>query len=82
MAEPAYGRSAAKKAVTLSINSDVLRQARALDLDLSMVLEQRLAEIVREDRARRWQEENREAIEAHKRFVEKHGIFNDIRTRL
>ncbi|MGH6920024.1 MAG: type II toxin-antitoxin system CcdA family antitoxin [Geminicoccaceae bacterium] len=31
---------------------------------------------------RRWQEDNREAIEAHNRFVEKHGLFNDIRKRL
>ena len=30
-----------------------------------------------EERTRRWQEENREAIEAHNRFIEKHGIFGE-----
>ena len=32
--------------------------------------------------ARRWLEENREAIEESCRYVEKHGVFTDIRHRL
>jgi antitoxin CcdA len=75
-------RSAPKKPVNLSVNSELLQQARELKINLSKALEERLAEVVREERARRWQEENREAIEAHNRFVEKHGLFNDIRKRL
>lgn len=82
MAEPVYDPSAPKKPVNLSINSELLRQARELRVNLSKALEQRLAEIVREERARRWQEENREAIEAHNRFIEKHGLFSDIRKRV
>jgi antitoxin CcdA len=82
MAAPVHNASAAKKAVNLSINTDLLRQARELNVNLSKALEERLAEILKEERARRWQEENREAIDAHNRFVEKHGLFNDIRKRL
>jgi antitoxin CcdA len=82
MAAPVNNASAAKKAVNLSINTDLLRQARELNVNLSKALEERLAEILKEERARRWQEENREAIDAHNRFVEKHGLFNDIRRRL
>jgi antitoxin CcdA len=82
MAAPVHNASAAKKAVNLSINTDLLRQARELNVNLSKALEERLAEILKEERARRWQEENREAIDAHNRFVEKHGLFNDIRRRL
>ncbi len=81
MAAPVHDASAAKKAVNLSINSDLLRQARELELNLSQALEERVLEIVREERARRWQEENCAAIEAHNRFTEKHGLFNDIRKR-
>jgi antitoxin CcdA len=77
-----YDPSAPKKSTNLSINSDLLRQARELKINLSRTLEERLAEVLREERARRWQEENREAIEAHNRFVEKYGLFNDIRKRL
>jgi antitoxin CcdA len=82
MAVPLRDRSAPKKPVNLSIDRDLLQQARALKVNLSKALEERLAEIVRAERARRWQEDNREAIEAHNRFVEKHGLFNDIRKRL
>jgi antitoxin CcdA len=82
MAAPVRDRSAPKKPVNLSINSDLLRQARELKVNLSKELEERLVEILREERARRWQEDNREAIEAHNRLIEKYGLFNDIRRRL
>jgi antitoxin CcdA len=74
-----YDASAPKKSTNLSINSDLLRQARELKINLSKTLEERLAEVVREERARRWKEENRGAMEAFNRLIEKHGIFNDIR---
>ena len=75
-------RSAPKRPVNLSIDSDLLQKARELRVNLSKALEERLAQILREERARRWQEENREAIEAYNRFIDKHGLFNDIRKRL
>ena len=82
MAAPVRDRSAPKKPVNLSIDSELLQQARELKVNLSRALEERLAQILREERAHRWQEENREAIEAYNRFIDKHGLFNDIRKRL
>jgi antitoxin CcdA len=82
MSEPVCDPSAPKKPVNLTINSDLLRRARELKVNLSKALEERLVEVVREERTRRWQEDNRDAIEAHNRFIEKHGLFNDIRKRL
>ena len=82
MAASVRDRSAPKKPVNVSIDSDLLRQARELKVNLSKALEERLAQILREERARRWQEENREAIDGYNRFVDKHGLFNDIRKRL
>ena len=82
MAARVRDRSATKKPVNVSIDSDLLQQARELKVNLSKALEGRLAEIVREERARRWQEDNREAIEAYNRVVDKHGLFDDIRNRL
>jgi antitoxin CcdA len=79
MALPVCDPKAPKKAVNLSINSDLLRQARELKINLSKTLESQLEQVLREERARRWKEENREAMEAFNRFVEEHGIFNDIR---
>jgi antitoxin CcdA len=77
MALPVCDPSAPKKAVNLSINSDLLRQAPELKINLSKLLEQQLEQIVREERGRRWKEENREAMEAFNRFIEKHGIFSE-----
>jgi antitoxin CcdA len=82
MAASVRDRSAPKKPVNVSIDSDLLRQARELKVNLSKALEERLAQILREERARRWQEENREAIDGYNRFVDTHGLFNDIRKRL
>ena len=65
-----------KKAVNLSINGDLLRQAREMKINLSRTLEEGLEQLVREERTRRWQEENREAIEAHNRYVEQDGVFS------
>jgi antitoxin CcdA len=82
MAAPVCDPKAPKKAVNLSINSDLLRQARELKINFSKMLEVQLEQVLCEERARRWQEDNREAIEAHNRFVEKYGLFDDLRKRL
>jgi len=72
-----YDRSAPKKAANLSINSDLLRIARRLRVNLSRELERRLEEILAERRRERWLEENREAIDAYNEHVERHGVFSD-----
>ena len=72
-----YDPKAPKKAVNLSINSDLLAKARALGLNLSGEVETHLAEVVRTAERERWQEENREAIDAYNRRVEKRGLFSD-----
>lgn len=82
MSEPVCDPKAPKKAVNVSINSDLLRQAREKKINLSQTLEAQLERLLREERARRWREDNREAIEEYGRYVEEHGVFNDIRRRL
>ncbi len=72
-----FDPKAPKKAVNLSINSDLLRQARELGLNLSQALEETLNRQVREQKAKAWAEENREAIESQARWIEKHGLFRD-----
>ena len=77
MAAPAFDRNARKKATNLTVNEDLLRQARELGINLSQAFEQKLEELVRAAKAERWYEENREAIEAHNKFVEEHGLWSD-----
>ncbi|MED5610915.1 MULTISPECIES: type II toxin-antitoxin system CcdA family antitoxin [Pseudomonas] len=72
-----YDPQAPKKATNLSLNSDLLKQARELDVNLSAVLEEALAEVVRERLQARWLEQNREAIDAYNQHVEDAGVFGD-----
>jgi antitoxin CcdA len=59
MPAPVFDLKAPKKAVNLSINADMLRQARAMKINLSKTLEEKLEQLVREERARRGQDAER-----------------------
>lgn len=72
-----YNSNAPKKSTNLSINSDLLQKAKSHRINLSKTLEQRLAEILLEEKRREWQEENREAIEAYNHRIETKGVFSD-----
>ncbi|MBI1921195.1 MAG: type II toxin-antitoxin system CcdA family antitoxin [Geobacter sp.] len=72
-----FDPNAPKKSTNLSINSDLLRQARELHINISQTLELRLAELLREEKSRSWKEENRQAIEDYNRRIEAHGTFSD-----
>jgi antitoxin CcdA len=72
-----YDTNAPKKSTNLSINSDLLRKAKDHHINLSKALEQRLVELLLEERRREWREENRDAIEAYNRRIEAEGVFSD-----
>ncbi len=66
-----------KKPTNLSLQADLLAEAKALDLNLSAELNKALAEIVRRKRAEQWLAENREAIDAYNRHIERDGLWSD-----
>ena len=72
-----YDQTALRKATNLSVNSDLLRIARELGVNLSRELERRLAEIVAQERRKRWLADNQQAIEAYNDHVERNGVFSD-----
>jgi len=72
-----YDLNAPKKATNLSINSDLLSKARALDINLSSTLEHALTDALKEQRRVQWLAENRPAIQAYNIHVEEHGVFSD-----
>lgn len=72
-----FDPKAPKKSTNLSINSDLLRQAKESNINLSQELELRLAELLREEKCRKWQEDNQEAIDDYNRRMEAHGSFSD-----
>jgi antitoxin CcdA len=72
-----YDKNAAKKSTNLSINSDLLRKAKDHHINLSKALEERLVEMLLEEKRREWREENRDAIEAYNRRIEAECAFSD-----
>jgi antitoxin CcdA len=67
-------RSPSRKAVNLSIDADLLAEAKALGVNVSRAAEAGIAEAVKAEKERRWKEENREAIEGWNRYFREHGL--------
>lgn len=72
-----YNENAMKKATNVTINSDLLKKAKAYKINISKNFEAYLAGVVKEREEKHWLEENAEAIEQQNRRIEKHGSFSD-----
>ena len=66
--------AATRRATNLSLNSKLVEQARALKINLSGAAEAGIAEAIAAEKARKWQEENAEAIQSSNEYVEKYGL--------
>ena len=71
-----FNQDAPKKSANLSINADLLQQAKQLNINLSQALELHLAEIIGEAQRGQWLAENQEALQAYNRRIEKQGMFS------
>jgi len=72
-----FNPAAPKKSANLSINADLLQQAKKLNINLSQTFELHLAEIVRQAQRSQWLAENKGAIDEYNRRIEKRGTFSD-----
>jgi antitoxin CcdA len=70
-------QAAPKKSANLSINADLLQQAKQLNINLSQTLELRLAEIISQAQREQWLAENKPALEQYNKRIEAHGTFSD-----
>jgi antitoxin CcdA len=75
--ERAATRRARKAPTNLSLRVDLVRRAKALDLNLSEVVEHALQKAILEAERARWLAENEAAIDYYNDFVEKHGVFGE-----
>jgi antitoxin CcdA len=73
-----FDKDAPKKAVNLSVNSDLLGRAKELGVNLSEAFEGTLAELVAAAERQRWRDEAREAIEEYNRRIEEGPMLSDI----
>ena len=63
-----------KQSVNLSIDAELLAEAKAARINLSATLERALIEETKKHRAAQWREENREALQSLNAYIEKHGL--------
>jgi antitoxin CcdA len=66
-----------KAPTNLSLSVDLVRRAKALQLNLSEVVETALEAAIRDREQATWLETNQQAIRDYNDFVEKHGVFGD-----
>ena len=72
-----YDFNAPKKATNLSLNSDLLKKTRALNINLSATLEQALKDKLKNIEAKKWVKKNKNAIQAYNDFVDENECFSD-----
>ncbi|MEF1257108.1 MULTISPECIES: type II toxin-antitoxin system CcdA family antitoxin [unclassified Vibrio] len=73
----AYSTNAPKKATNLSLNSELLAEAKRLNINLSATMEKALEKEVKQQLKAEWLKQNAEAIEACNDLTVKHGLFSD-----
>lgn len=66
-----------RRAVNLSLDAQLVEEARELGIPLSATVEEALRERVRAVREARWHEENREAIAEYNARVDRDGTFGE-----
>lgn len=66
--------SHARRSANLTVDDELLTQAKNLNINISRAAEEGIARAVKAERERRWKIENAEAIEAANAYVEKHGL--------
>ena len=65
----------AKRAVNVSVDAEILKVAKEMNINLSQVLERALDGLTGEERARRFYQEHKASIDAYNRFIEKNGTL-------
>lgn len=73
--------SARKAPTNLSLPPGLVKRAKALGLNVSMVVEAALEQAVKDVEAKQWLAENREAIDEYNALVAERGVFSDGRRR-
>jgi len=72
-----YNLEAKKKATNLSINSDLLKKAKELNINISNSLEKTLIELIKEQEIKNWETKNKISIDSYNKRVAKNGLFGD-----
>ena len=63
-----------RTSVNTSIDSQLIKDAKALGINISRAAEEGIAKAIAAEKTRRWQEENKEAIESSNEYVKRNGL--------
>ena len=63
-----------KRAINLSLSSDVLDAARQLDINISQVCDDHLRQMVTQEQERRWRSEHADFVVAYNATIEAEGL--------
>ncbi|MEJ1158749.1 type II toxin-antitoxin system CcdA family antitoxin [Prosthecomicrobium sp. N25] len=70
-----------KRVITIEVDEDLAARLEAAGETVPGFLDRQLRRYVPPmadpDASRRWAEENRDALEAHERFIERYGVFSE-----
>jgi antitoxin CcdA len=69
--------SRAAKTIEATVDADVAAEAKAMNLDVARILEDELRKRIKDERGRRWTEENKAFIESYNAYVERNGVFGE-----
>ena len=72
-----YNENATKKPTNLTVNTDLLSQAKSLNINISSILEAALIETLKKNKRKEWLEENEDSIQAYNSLVNQNGVFSD-----
>jgi antitoxin CcdA len=67
-------RTAFRRATNVSLDEQMVADAKALGINVSRACEVGLDAEIRAERGRRWIEENREANKAYTKYIEEYGL--------
>ncbi|MGP9434487.1 type II toxin-antitoxin system CcdA family antitoxin [Ewingella sp. AOP8-B2-18] len=68
--------STAKRRTNVTLNAELLEQAKALGINLSATFDKALKEAVREQQRKQFMEDNQQAIDSCNAFTEEAGLFS------
>jgi len=65
---------ATRRATSMTLDAQLLDEARALGVNVSRAAEEGVLSAVKAERARRWKEQNAEAIADYNKWIEENGV--------
>lgn len=72
--QPAESTTPPRKPTNLSLDGELLKEARALGINVSRSAEAGIAEAVKRHKQQQWLQENAAALASSNAYVEEHGL--------